>query len=319
MKITAKNYAAERKNIPFSKGPEGLKQNDEMIQSWMEIDELENLIELDPQMAKAINNHIRQVNQLIESIGASPAKQKPQTPKPKPKPKPEAPAKKPRPKARPKKQKQQVSYSNVHLVRVLPDEIKFLRSYVNMHEKRKTRKQIHSLLTRLQKAITDKVVRKKSKYASLIEYMQKDLVETVQFMLENGDNSDKFIIDNDSKRKDAIKAIEDFKLDPASSYVKSYLNLIMNPTLKKARNLHKKITNGFDKGRIPSDHKLSSHLKGIQKKLAEYINTGTKPFTSEEQLTGLLGGLEGTYQVCENKTDGLGNPIVGSLIPFFQK
>ena len=67
---------------------------------------------------------------------------------------------------------------------LIPEEIRFLRRYVAMHGKVKTRIAVVRLLSSLQKAMLEKRIRKTSPYAKEIMQMQDQLIKAADRMRE---------------------------------------------------------------------------------------------------------------------------------------
>ena len=82
----------------------------------------------------------------------------------------------------PKKNKKEKPIDTASLVERIPDEIRFIRRYINLHGKTKTKEEVLRFINAMQKAILEKRIRKTSSYAKEIKYMQDGLVKTFNSM-----------------------------------------------------------------------------------------------------------------------------------------
>ena len=66
---------------------------------------------------------------------------------------------------------------DIDWVERIPEELRFMKRYINMDNKTKTYDQVRNLINAMQRAILEKRIRKTSAYAKQIEYTQKKLIE----------------------------------------------------------------------------------------------------------------------------------------------
>ncbi|MCU4158465.1 hypothetical protein J1N10_21020, partial [Carboxylicivirga sp. A043] len=95
-------------------------------------------------------------------------------------------------------------------VDLMPLEIKVIRRYLNFHNKKVTERQVSLLYKVIQKAATEKTIRKTSKYASEIKSISNDLIKTYKDM--NG--TCKFEVP-DSLYTKLKKIVDDYGVTPA--------------------------------------------------------------------------------------------------------
>jgi len=68
------------------------------------------------------------------------------------------------------------------LVERIPEELRFIRRFVNLNGKTKTKDDLLRFINGLQKAILEKRIRKTSAYAAQVKYIQDSLVKTFNTM-----------------------------------------------------------------------------------------------------------------------------------------
>lgn len=93
--------------------------------------------------------------------------------------------KSPKAMSKPKSSRPKISYEKAKKVEMIDEEVKFIKRYLNLHKKKVEQKQILSLLNALQRAILERRIRKDSKYAKEIKYMQEKLIGLYNFMRKN--------------------------------------------------------------------------------------------------------------------------------------
>jgi hypothetical protein len=203
-------------------------------------------------------------------------------------PKREAPAKA----ANPAKDGDNDDYAegeSVHYSERLPDEIRFIRRYINLDDKVKTKDEILRFINALQKAILEKRIRKSSPYAGDIEKIQKDLVSTYNKMKGRVT----FAI--------SVAAVKRYREATAGErvylsvqYLNKFRNIIGKTGIKKkAAALAKLITAAIEKGKIAKQDPYYKQIGMALSKLSGYIKVKS-PKTleiSQQQLNGLDGIL----------------------------
>ena len=169
-------------------------------------------------------------------------------------------------------------------------EEKYLKRYLLLHNKTKTKSQILNFIKALQKAITEKLIRKTSKYANEINHIQTELIK-----LYNMDNlAEPFEITLDGSWFDKIKKIIDSKKVRLSvTYIKRFIGMFGGVTKEKAERLLNLINKAVGSGKITKSDPYFEKIKTVQKALNNYKNKEELAI-SESQLRGLAGavGLE---------------------------
>jgi len=282
MKLTIKNYKEATKNIDFKKLPEAAQE------AHKEFDSFADFYNEDKDIKEMLDNHFKIVEPYLKgSEKKSPAPKK-------------IPAKK-------KTTSSQKSAKNVTKstapkrrtskktaaprkpqrkpieVDLMPLEIKVIRRYLNFHNKRVSERQVSLLYKVIQKAATEKTIRKTSKYANEIKSISNDLIKTYKDM--NG--TCKFEIP-DSLYSKLKKIVDDYGVTPAIALIKRFINLYGNITKVKAKRLLTSVTNSLKNGKVNKSDKEFDQVKNVQKHLHDYLESD-KLLVTNVQLKGLEG------------------------------
>jgi len=170
-------------------------------------------------------------------------------------------------------------------------EVRFIKRYVLMDGKRKTRKQLLAFINTLQRAIEKKQIRKTSKYATEIRHIQKELVKI--YNDENVGNSFTFKLDDSDK-----KVIAKFTKIASSQQQRTSVRLISRfigihgrtAVKDKAETLLKAIKAAFKNKKIPTSDPYRKQVKEVQGNLEKYIKAhDSKLQIGISELKGLQG------------------------------
>ena len=159
MKLTIKNYKEATKNVDFKKLPEAAQEAHKEFDSFADFykddkdikDMLDNHFKI---VEPFVNNSSKESNTKTQKAKSTPKKSSAKTP---------AKKKAATPKRTPKKTKRKPIE-----VPLMPLEIKIIKRYINMHGKKVTELKVSLLYKAIQKAATEKTIRKTSKYAEEI-------------------------------------------------------------------------------------------------------------------------------------------------------
>lgn len=157
---------------------------------------------------------------------------------------------------------------------------KFVAEFVKMLDKSVRGTRLISYLKRLQKAVLDQQVRKKSKYAELVEMIQTKLVRLLNS--ENRISSTVISLTPESRAKFA-----DFFADnnyTSAKLLKEYVGLQDNyVSFKKANSLLARMEKALKDGRIGASDPFKSQVEAAARKLAKLdvfvAETGIEPVT----------------------------------------
>lgn len=205
-----------------------------------------------------------------------------------------------RKKAAPKKQKAEPETKVVPIEHFTLEE-KFIKRYLLLNGKVKTKNQILNFIKSLQKAIADRQVRKSSKYADVIEKIQNNLVKLYN---TTPDSVKGIKISLDSKIINELqKIVGNKKVRLSVTYIKRFIGLYGKETKEKVTRLQNLIDNAIKKVKIKTSDPYFDQLKTVQKALKNYLNNDDITI-SESELRG-LSGIAG--QVSSKPS--LGNPF----------
>ncbi len=168
-------------------------------------------------------------------------------------------------------------------VDLMPLEVKIIRRYINFHNKKVTERQVSLLYKTIQKAATEKTIRKTSKYADEIQKIGNDLAKTYKEM----DGICTFIVPESMYSK--LKEIVDgYGITPAIALIKRFINLYGNITVDKAKRLLTSIENAKKNGKVTTSDKAYDKINQVQKHLEDYLESD-KLIVTQIQLRGLEG------------------------------
>lgn len=281
MKITINNYKEATKNIDFSKLPEAAQE------AHKEFDSFADFYNEDKDIKEMLDNHFRIVEPYLNKDSKN--KSKNQTPA-KTKAKPARPAggktstKKNAGSSKSKKQTiTKKTTRKPNEVALMPLDVKIIRRYLNMHGKKVTERQVSLLYKVIQKAATEKTIRKTSKYADEIKKIGNDLAKTYKEM----DGTCSFEVPE--SMHDKLKSIIDsYGVTPAIALIKRFINLYGKITIDKAKRLLTSIVNAKKKGKVRKSDKAYDRINQVQKHLEDYLESD-KLIVTNIQLNGLKG------------------------------
>ena len=194
-----------------------------------------------------------------------------------------------------------IAPETTELVERIPDELRFIKRYVNMHGKSKTKEDLLRFINALQRAILERRIRKTSKYAEQIRYIQATLLKVY-----NGMKGKALKVEINSKTlEEFYEIVGGEKVYPSISFIKRFVAMHGKPGMKqKAKQLLSQIERSIKKGKIRSGDKYEDKLKSIVKVLQRFISSKdqqTLPI-DETELNGLMGILGD----CNCNMSGLG-------------
>lgn len=173
------------------------------------------------------------------------------------------------------------------MVERIPEELRFIKRFVNLNGKTKTKEDILRFINSLQKAIVEKRIRKTSSYAEQIRMIQGKLINVYNTMKA------KVTIELKSDTYEKLKELtKEEKVMPTVNFIKSYINMNGKPGMKKkADQLLKRITSVMDKKKIPANDPYIDQLIQITKNLETFLDNPSVKVLSIEKNE--LSGLEG--------------------------
>lgn len=181
----------------------------------------------------------------------------------------------------------------------IPDELRFIKRFVNLNGKTKTKDEILRFINSLQKAILEKRIRKTSAYAEQIRFVQNKLIEVYNGMKA------KIRIELKPETYESLKSLtKDEKVMASVNFIKNYIGMNGKPGMKKkADNLLKRITRMVDKKKIPADDPYMDELIQITKNLEAFLDNPSQKVLSIEKSE--LNGLEGILGCACQQLNGI--------------
>lgn len=280
MKLTVKNYKEATRHIDFKKLPEAAQE------AHKEFDSFVDFYNEDKDIKEMLNNHFKIVEPYLKDKPKKSAKTKKvaaakkTTKKSVKKSVKKAAPKKSQPKKKtaPKKLKRKTNE-----VALMPLEIKIIKRYLALHGKKASERQVSLLYKVIQKAATEKTIRKSSKYAEEIKRIGNDLATTYKEMGE----SCTFEIPNTLHTK-LTGIVNSYGLSPSVALIKRFINLYGSITIEKAKRLLNSIKNAKKSGKVRSGDNAYDRMNQVQKHLEEYLESD-KLLVTNIELNGLRG------------------------------
>ena len=167
----------------------------------------------------------------------------------------------------------------------LSPEIRYIKRFIGLNGKSKSKEDIYNFLAALQKSIIKKEIRKASQYGDEISHIQKLLINAHNQMSET---NVKFEIDK--KTLDEYSSIANgTKVMLSVTYIKQYINLLKAPTKDKAKTLLNHIEKALETKKIPKNCIYMAEIKRIVASLYDFIDKSRSFDLSQQELRGLMG------------------------------
>ena len=283
--INKTNYFKEVKNIDFKALPDGLKEGFETIKfgskdysTWEYLEENNEFLRV---YFEKLNKHLKASTSDKASVDKkekTPSsvkttdgeKRKPKTTKAtsKVKPKPE----------------------RIELVEKVDECIAFIKRYVNMNNQVKTKKHVLLFISALQKAITEKKIRKTSKYAKEIKHIQDELVKLYNKMGEQARIEIK-----ESTFNAYHKIAYGQKVMLSVSFIKRFIGIQGKKDVKeRAEKLRKQMETAVQKQQINRADPNKEKLEKIYNAVRLYLEGKSKVVEVDKAE---LNGLNGLFEV----------------------
>lgn len=271
MRLTIKNYKEATKGLSISKLPEPAQE------AHKEFDDFAEFYNDDKDIKEMLDNHFKIVEPFLKDS------QKKNTAKPKSQTKSSSSKNKPAgEKSATRKTTKKASRKPIE-VPVMPLEIRIIKRYLNFHGKKVTERQVSLLYKVIQKAATEKTIRKASTYAEEIKTIGNDLAKTYKSM----GASCTFEVPSSLHSK-LEKLVDNYGVTPAIALIKRFINLYGNITVDKAKRLLTSIKNAKKNGKVTSKDNAYHRVNQVQKHLEDYLESD-KLLVTNIQLNGLKG------------------------------
>ncbi len=270
--ITVENLAEKYPTLVQKQLPEVLKQPEfEFIRENLD------LYQEDETIKKYIDTFVQKLNEFATKAGKSEKKQTV----------PKSPEKKiPKPAKRVLKAKPEKSSEK--LVEKVGTEVSYIKRYIALSGKTKTRSQILSLLNSLQKAIVEKRIRKTSPYATEIKHIQEQLIKCYEKM------GSSIEVKLDAKTMETYSAVaQSEKTRLSVLYIKQYIGIHGKEGVKdRAKTLLARIKKTLESDKIVKADPYFSEIMEIKESLETYLGNNSKfPEIKESTLNGIMSWL----------------------------
>jgi hypothetical protein len=285
--ITTNNYFEKTNSIDFKTLPEALQKGNEFVMKATSNGTDWNAYQNSDAIKKTIDLFITKLN---DTVGASN-----KTPK-------QHVTKKVIAKQTPTKNvKTSVVPDKVEpaYVERIPEELKFIKRFVNMNGKTKLKDDILRFINSLQKVIVEKKIRKTSSYADQIKFIQKKLIDTYNSM------NTKIKIELKPETFNELKQlVGEEKILASINFIKRYIGLNGKVAMKqKAKLLLDQINNAITKKKITDSDPYIIEIHELKKNLKAFITTPSIKTLQIEQAT--LNGLEGALGCACTSLNGI--------------
>ncbi len=177
--------------------------------------------------------------------------------------------------------------TNINFVERIPEEIRFIKRFVNLNGKTKTKDDLLRFINSLQKAIVEKRIRKTSAYADEIKMIQSKLIDTYNSM------GNKIAIELTQQTFDSLKELAGAeKVLQSIQFIKKYIAMNGKPAMKqKAKDLLQQINKAIDKGKLSESDFYINEINELKQNLKTFISTTSQKVLEIEPAA--LNGLEG--------------------------
>lgn len=192
----------------------------------------------------------------------------------------------------------------------IDEELKFIKRYISLHGKEKTKAQVLSFINSLQRSILEKRIRKTSPYAEQVRYIQDSLIK-----LYNNMGPSRGIEIRENKLVELREIAGSEKVRVSVSFLKRYIGMQgKNITKGKAERLVNIIGSAIDKEKVPGSDPYMDKLQQVLSSLRKYLKTDDKPVLNihEATLSGLQKALDGCGCRADHVTYGLDGIVDGA-------
>jgi hypothetical protein len=282
--ITISNYQKKTKGIDFSKLPDALQSGHKNFNT------MAKHYDSNAKIKEVLDSYIEKLNQALickktaQTKERKSSKTKSSTANKK--------AKSETTKTDPQKKtstRRKVSKPNAEKIEKVNEEVRFIKRFVLMNGKEKTKKQFRLFINALQKAIVEKRIRKSSKYAKEIMFIQEQAMEIHDSIAKDEDTG--VILLGGQALEKLHKIAYSETVMPEIAIIKQYIGLNGKTDVKeRAERLLKKIERAYKQKQILSSSKYHQRIKSIKTALKSYLDGKSKAaIVQSAELRGLQG------------------------------
>ena len=285
--INKTNYFKEVKNIDIQKLPDGLKEGFETIKFGSKDYSTWEYLEDDKEFLRV---YFEKLNVFFKAEAQEKAqvKTKKNPTEKKVKPASQKTTTKKRTSTN-SKVKSKSKPGKIEWVEKVDDCVTFIKRYVNLNNRVKTKKQILLFISALQKAITEKKIRKTSKYAREIKHIQDELVKLYNKMQEQARVEIK-----ETTYNSYHKIGYGQKVMLSVNFIKRFIGIQGKKDVKeRAERLRKQMEQAVVKQQINRVDQNKDKLEKIYRALRNYLEGNSKVVQIDKaELKGLSGLFE---------------------------
>ncbi len=185
------------------------------------------------------------------------------------------------------------------LVERIPEELRYIRRFINLDGKTKTKEDLLRFINALQKSILEKRIRKTSAYAKQVLYIQQSLIKTFNGM------KNKIKLEVNTKTLNEFKELlGGEKIYPSVQMLKRYISLNGKAGMKeKAAALIKQMQKAVQKKKVTKDDTYATVLNKAFENLQTFVKDKKQKMLLIEQRE--LNGLEGLLGCACNQLHGV--------------
>ena len=314
--IATNNYFNQVNNIDFSSLPEAFKKGHEFLVKATNNGESWNSYQSSDTVKKTIDIYLAKLNEFITANKKAEKKQRQKQVRQQSDREimKEAMIKQGliNPDGSPKKKsKKKFDESQPTMVERIPEELRFIKRFVNLNGKTKTKEEILRFVNSIQKAILERRIRKTSPYAEQIKYIQDKLIDVYNAMKA------KIKLELKPETYDALKKLTgEVKVMASVNFIKRYISMNGKPGMKeKAKKLLEQINKAYSKGKITDNDLYIVEIHEIKKNLKSFATNKSEKVLEIEKTT--LNGLEGILGcACQNLNGFESKPQIMNSMDF---
>lgn len=173
------------------------------------------------------------------------------------------------------------------------EELKYIKRYISLHNKKKSTQEILSFIKSLQRAIVQKLIRKTSPMASEIETIQSHLISFYNSM-----RGDRTISIPEKELTRMVRLAGGEKVYPSVGIIKRFIGLQgKHQEREKIDTFIAEMEAAVKSGKITKDDPFTKEINHIYRKLK--VRAGNTIWVSNQELHG----LEGIVKACTCKKD----------------
>lgn len=297
--ITVNNYLNTACKYDFTTFPDALKKGDELTRKALNQDGYKT----NETIKRVVDTYIQKLNAYLKTKEQKTEPKKPTQTKPKSESKPRVKktAGVTKPPATIRKTQE------VKSVEMIPEEIRFIKRYVAMHGKVKSKLSVIRLLSSLQKAMLEKRIRKTSPYAKEILQIQNQLISCADRMGEEAEISIASTHLNHYKEIGSSQRIKD-----SIALLKRFVAIHGREGMEeRAQRLLQAMERLVKNGKISKDDPYATKLSEAYKSLKIFLRDKKKaPEIKESELNGIYGLLGiSCGQLKPKKSNGLAGVV----------